>query len=235
MELAEVLGILKKSADRARLAGMARYGIETQNAWGVALPALRRLARQIGKDHPLAAALWKCGIHEARIMASLVGDPGRVTRRQLDRWVRQVDSWDVGDQLVNNLVRATPLAWDCAWAWSAAEPEFVKRAGFALFASLAVHDKSAPDAVFLKVLERVAEEAEDGRNMVKKAVNWALRQIGKRNPALHAAANRSARRLQQKEDRTARWIGNDALRDLASQATADKFARQARKVPRGTK
>jgi 3-methyladenine DNA glycosylase AlkD len=193
---------------------MARFGIHTARAYGVSTPEMRRIAKEIGRDHKLASALWKTGNREARIIAGMIADPALVTAAGMDRWARQLDSWDVCDHCCIALFRKTPFAREKAVEWSAQEAEFVKRAGFALMATLAVHDKQANDAAFLRLLPVIERESSDDRNFVKKAVNWALRQIGKRNAKLRQAAIRSAERLAKSESRAARWIGHDALREL---------------------
>jgi 3-methyladenine DNA glycosylase AlkD len=194
---------------------MARFGINTRNSFGVGVTVLRGVAKKLGRDHQLALKLWDTGVREARILASLTADPSAITRGEMERWVRDLDSWDVCDGCCIDLFRKTPFAWDKALQWSARKPEFVKRAGFALMATLAVHDKAAGNQKFLDLLPVIERESSDDRNFVKKAVNWALRQIGKRNPALRKAALRSAQRLAKSETRSARWIGKDALRELA--------------------
>jgi 3-methyladenine DNA glycosylase AlkD len=194
--------------------GMARYGINTARAFGVSMSAMRPLAREIGRDHELALALWGTGVHEARILAYLIDDPRRATRGQLDAWAADCDSWDLTDQFCNKLAVKTPFAWELAPAWAAREEEFVRRAGFSLMAQLAVHDKKAPDEAFLPFLELVTAHSGDGRNFVKKAVNWALRQIGKRNAGLRAGAMDVARELLAQASASARWIARDALREF---------------------
>ena len=209
-------------------AGMARYGINVADAFGVSVPELRRLAKVLGTDHDLALALWDTGNHEARLLASMVDDPAVVTEAQMDQWAAAFDSWDVCDQVTSNLFDKTPFAYDKVREWSAAGDEWVKRAAFATAAALAVQDKKAPDERFVAILALVRREAGDGRNFVKKAVNWALRNIGKRNAALHAAAIDSAEAILAAADalaaadrrdpaaRSARWVARDALRELRS-------------------
>ena len=210
----EILGRLRELGSERNREGMARYGIRADKAYGVSMPALRTLGRELGRDHALALDLWASGVHEARVLASLVDEPARVTPAQMDAWARDLDSWDVCDQCCLNLFRRTPYAWARAHAWSRRRAEFVKRAGFSLFAVLAVHDKAASDARFHEVFVAVEREAGDDRNFVRKAVNWALRQAGKRNPALRRAAIACARRLHALDARSARWIASDALREL---------------------
>jgi 3-methyladenine DNA glycosylase AlkD len=216
---------MEELADPTRLEGMARFGIDTKNALGVTVTELRGLARGLGRDHELAAELWASGIHEARILASIVDDPDAVTERQMESWVRDFDSWDLCDQVCVNLFDRTPFAFDKALEWSGREPEFEKRAGFALMASAAVHRKDRPDRDFHAFLPRIRAEAIDERNFVKKAVSWALRQIGKRSAGLHARAIRTAHQIEAIDARSARWIARDVLRELESPAVRARLAR----------
>jgi len=214
MNASEILEILRSHGDPANVAGMARYGICVEGTLGVSIPIVRGLAREAGNDHALALALWKSGVHEARILASMVDERDRVTPAQMDRWARDFDSWDVCDQVCHNLFRYTPHAWGKAVEWAGSDREFVKRAGFSLMAGLAVKDKEAIDDRFEALLPLIAQAAGDDRNMVKKAVNWALRQIGKRNPRLRRRAITTAKEIQKQGTRPARWIAADALREL---------------------
>ena len=206
---------LRSHADPVNVAGMARFGINPRGTLGVSVAVLRRLARRTGRDHRLAQQLWASGIHEARILASMIDDPAAVTERQMERWVGRFDSWDVCDQVCANLFRHKPYAYRKAAAWSARGEEFVRRAGFVLVAGLVVTDTAAPDARFSRFLPLIVRRSGDERNFVKKAVNWALRQIGKRSPVLRREAIRTARGLLRSPSRSARWIAADALRDLA--------------------
>ena len=223
--LAEVVRELRAHANPANVAGMARYGINvtTVNAFGVSAPVLQKLARRIGRHHELAAELWNSGLHEARLLAGLVDDPLLVTNRQMEQWVAAFDSWDVCDGICSKLFDKTPLAWAKAVAWSRRKEEFVKRAGFVLMAALAVHDKRAPDSRFLRFLPLIERQATDERNFVRKAVNWALRQIGKRNARLNRAAVAAARRIRKIDSKAARWIAADALRELTSPQTLGRI------------
>lgn len=214
MKAPSVLRALRSLAHPANVAGMARFGISIRGTLGVSIPALRRLAKEIGRDHRLALDLWSSGIHEARILAGLVADPAVLTERDMERWARDFDSWDVCDQVCSNLFDKTPRAWKKAVEWAGRDEEFVKRAGFVLMAALSVHDKVAPDSAFVKLLPLIRREAADERNFVKKAVNWALRQIGKRNERLRRAAVKTATAIQQMDSRAARWVAADALREL---------------------
>jgi len=226
-----------KASDESR-AGMARYGINVAHAFGVSVHELRRMAKALGTDHDLALALWDTGSHEARMLASMVDDPAAVSAAQMEEWAAAFDSWDVCDQVTSNLFDKTPFAYDKVREWSAAEDEWVKRAAFATAAALAVQDKKAPDERFLAILELVRREAGDGRNFVKKAVNWALRNIGKRNAALHAAAIQTAEAILASAEalaaadrrdpaaRSARWVARDALRELRSDKVLRRFRAQ---------
>jgi 3-methyladenine DNA glycosylase AlkD len=214
MQAKEIIKQLKSQRNPRNVAGMARFGINPRNTLGVSIPTLRKMAKQVGKDHRVARDLWASDIHEARILASMVDDPQLVTEAQMERWVKDFDSWDVCDQVCMNLFDKTKFAHRKAAQWSKRKEEFVKRAGFALMASLAWHDKDARDAAFLKFLPLIQRGATDERNFVRKAVNWALRQIGKRNFALNRAAIRTARAIQQMDSKSARWVANDALREL---------------------
>ena len=195
MEYEEILKQLKSLSDPEVVAGMARFGINPKTTYGVSIPNLRKMAKQIGRDHLLALRLWNSGIHEARILASMIDPPEMVTEEQMDKWVKDFDSWGVCDQCCSNLFDKTKFAHKKAIQWSKRREEFVKRAGFVLMATLAVHDKEAGDKEFLKFLPIIKREATDDRNFVKKAVNWALRQIGKRNLSLNKVAIKRQRRF----------------------------------------
>ena len=209
--------------DPSRVAGMARYGIRTDHAVGVTVTELRRLARGLRPDHELAAALWASGVHEARILASLVDDPELVTEAQMNAWVSVLDSWDVCDAVCGNLFDRTPFALDKAVEWTAREPEFERRAGFALMAWAAVHRKDLPDRAFASLLPTIRDSSMDDRTYVKKAVSWALRQIGKRSPGLNAEAIRTAEQIGRIDARSSRWIARDALRELRSDAVRTRL------------
>jgi len=222
----EIVQYLESQANPHNIEGMARFGIQPQHPLGINIPKLRALAKKLGKDHQLAAQLWKTGIHEARLLAGFIDDPAEVTEAQMERWAGSFDSWDICDQVCSNLFDRTPFAYDKAVEWSARPEEFVKRAGFVLMAALAVHDKRAEDAVFLRFLPIIEREAEDDRNFVKKAVNWALRQIGKRNRPLHPHAVALAKRLSAETSKSARWIGRDAFRELTNDTTRQILSRR---------
>jgi 3-methyladenine DNA glycosylase AlkD len=221
----KVLEKLKSKADPDQLKGMARYGLEVEKRLGVKVPEMRKIAKEIGEDHALALALWETGISEAMILASMVDIPEEVSEDQMEAWVVDFNSWDVCDQVCMNLFEKTPLAWKKVRDWSQREEEFVKRAGFALVACLAWHNKAASDEDFLRLLPVIREGAEDGRNYVKKAVSWALRNIGKRNPNLNEASLEAAKELRAMDSKSARWIGSDAVRDLTSEATRRRLAK----------
>jgi len=221
------LALLKKNARPAELAGMARFGINPEHRLGLSMPAMRRAAKTLGHDHALALALWDTGIPDARIVAGMVAEPTRLTSRQMDAWAKSFRSWDVCDQVCGSAFLASPLAWRKVPVWAARRDEFVRRAAFALLATLAVHDKGADDDRFVATLPLVEAAAGDERNYVKKAVNWALRNIGKRNPALNAAAIAAARRIQLQASRSARWIAADALRELEGEAVQTRLRQQA--------
>jgi len=221
-----VLLTLRSMSNPSNVEGMARYGINKEHALGISVSDLRRMAKELGRNHELALLLWESGILEARILAALVDDPGMVTVEQMDAWVTGIDSWDVCDQLCGNLFDKTPFAYEKAIEWSGREEEFVRRAGFVLMATLSVHDKTAPDSVFEKFLVLIESGSSDDRNYVKKAVNWALRQIGKRNSRLNSKAIRVAERIQRIESKAARWIATDALRELRSEAVRARLSKK---------
>ena len=214
---------LKSLSNSEAVAGMARFGINPKNTYGVSIPVLRRLAKEVGKNHLLAQRLWDSGIHEARILAGMIDYPEEVTENQMERWVRDFDSWDVCDQVCSNLFDRTKFAHKKALDWSKRGEEFVKRAGFVLMAALSVHDKQAKDNAFSKFLPIIEREARDERNFVKKAVNWALRQIGKRNLRLNQMAIKTAKEIQGIESKAARWIASDAIRELTSEAVQKRI------------
>jgi 3-methyladenine DNA glycosylase AlkD len=212
----EVLSALRSLSNPSAVSSMARFGIKADKAFGVSVPALRKLARSIGKDHTLAQDLWDSGLHEARELATMIADPKQVTEDSMERWVKDIDSWDVCDHCCGNLWDKTPFAYRKARQWSRRPEEFVKRASFSLMAALAVHDKAAIDERFTRFLPIIKRESTDERNFVKKAVNWALRQIGKRNRNLNRQAINTAREIQKLNSKSARWIAADALRELTN-------------------
>ncbi|MDP3056962.1 MAG: DNA alkylation repair protein [bacterium] len=227
MDSKKIIAKLKSQRNPKNIAGMARFGISAKNTLGVSMPYLRSLAKEIRKEaktdkkgaenrHKLAIMLWKSKIHEARILAALIDEPEMVGEKQMENWAKDFDSWDVCDHVCMNLFDKTEIAWQKAADWSRRKEEFVKRAGFALVAALAFHDKKADNKKFIEFFPHIKREAVDGRNFVRKAVNWALRQTGKRNKSLCVAALKTAREIQSKnpENKTAKWIASDAIREL---------------------
>jgi 3-methyladenine DNA glycosylase AlkD len=227
-KVSEVLNTLRSQGSARNVAGMARFGITSFKAFGVSGPRLHRLAHDIGKDHELALRLWSTNFHEARAVAALIADPGRVTKSLMNSWVKEFDNWAICDCTCCYLFDKTPLAVEMAIAWSKRKEEFVKRAGFVVMAALAVHEKKTTDATFLKFLTIIERGSTDERNFVKKAINWALRQIGKRNLKLNAAAIRAGVRLRKSESPAARWIAADALRELKSAPVQKRLRNKGR-------
>jgi 3-methyladenine DNA glycosylase AlkD len=238
--VAKLLAELRAMGSEHDRAGMARYGINVAHAFGVSVYELRKIAKRLGTDHGLALALWDTGNHEARLLACFVDDPAAVTEAQLEEWAAAFDSWDVCDQATTSLFDRTPHAWRKAAEWAGRDEEWVKRAGFSLMAGLASHDREAADAAFRKLLPLIERGAFDERNFVKKAVNWALRNVGKRNLALHAAAVACAERIRAAANRraggerggepavrAARWVAADALRELGSEKARARLVRRA--------
>jgi len=223
MQFKEVLERLKTLANPEAVDKMKKFGITAKNTYGVSIPNLRTLAKKIGKNHPLALKLWSSGIHDARILASLIADYKKVTEQQMESWVQDFNSWDICDQCVNNLFRKTKFAYQKIIEWSSRKEEFVKRTGFSMLASLAVHDKKKEDKEFIKFFKIIKREATDERNFVKKAVNWALRQIGKRNFNLNKKAIKTAKEIQKINSKSAKWIAAGALRELESEKIQNRF------------
>ncbi|MEK7309493.1 MAG: DNA alkylation repair protein [Planctomycetota bacterium] len=223
MKYNEVISKLKSLADPEAVKGMARFGINPNKTLGISIPHLRALAKKTGRNHSLALQLWASGIHEARILAGLIDQPEKVTEKQMDRWARDFDSWDVCDGSCMNLFDRLEIASKKAVAWSERKEEFVKRAGFALMACLAWHRKDMPDREFIRFLPLIKRESTDNRNFVKKAVNWALRQIGKRNRYLNKQAIKAAQEIQKIDSGSARWIASDALRELTGRAVQKRL------------
>jgi 3-methyladenine DNA glycosylase AlkD len=217
MKAEEVVSYLEKNQSRVNREGMSRYGIKVDRAFGISMVDLRALAKSIGKDHQLALDLWATGYHESRIISTIIDVPSLVTEGQMEHWAGGFDSWDLCDQCCSNLFSRTPFAVAKAIEWADREEEYVRRAGFVLMAALAVHDKKASDDVFLGFLAKIdSEAADDDRPMVRKAVNWALRQIGKRNIRLQGAAIETGESVRSRGTKSARWIAADALRELRS-------------------
>jgi 3-methyladenine DNA glycosylase AlkD len=221
--LEDVLSTLSALGSPESRAGIARYGINTEHAIGVSIWELRRIAKGIGTDHDLALRLWDTGIHECQLLAGIVADPAQTSEELAELWVSALDSWDLCDQMCGNLFVRLPGPAERALRWSARSEEFVKRAGFALMAELAWYGKGIPDEAFEPFLDAIVRESGDNRNFVKKAVNWALRNIGKRNPALNARAIAVSSALRESTTRPARWIGADALRELTSAKLAARL------------
>lgn len=222
--MAAVLDRLKGMGDPAGVRGMARFGIATDRAYGIRIPKLRKLARELGTDHDLAQDLWQTGVHEARIFASMIDDPKAVTESQMEAWVADFNSWDLCDQCCGNLFDKTSFAWAKTVEWAGRDEEFVKRTAFSLMANLALHDRAASNDGFVALFPLIVREARDERNYVKKAVNWALRQIGKRNRVLNGKAIETAEEIRQIDSRSARWIAADALRELHSEAVQRRLS-----------
>jgi 3-methyladenine DNA glycosylase AlkD len=224
-----IVAEVRRLGTKRNVDGMARYGIRAEKVFGVSKPKLDALAKKIGKNHALGLKLWSTGIQDAKILAGLICDPGRVTAAQMERWVRDFDNWDSCDGTCCHLFVFSKDAWPKALAWTKLKEEFQKRGGFALAAYLAYRDKSAGDAKYRSFLKVIEREADDERNFVRKAVNWALRNIGKRNLRLNRAAIATARRLRKKESRAARWIAADALRELEGEAVQARLRGKERK------
>jgi 3-methyladenine DNA glycosylase AlkD len=210
------LAWLKKHSKRSTRERMSRYAIPSDNAYGVAMKDIKSLGKQLGLSNDLAIVLWDTGVYEARMLVSFVADPALLTSRQVDRWWKDFDNWAICDAMCFNLFDRSPHRWEKVKQWSASRKEFQKRTAFALLWSLSVHDKQATDEQFIQGLALIERAATDPRNFVKKAVNMALRAIGKRNQKLNSAAALLARRLSDSDDPTARWVGKDALRELTS-------------------
>ena len=217
---------LKAHGDPTFRAGLARYGLPTDKAFGVSVAAIQRYAKTLDRDHTLARELWRTGWTDARMLAAFVGEPGKVTPSEMEAWCRDFDSWGIVDTVCFKLWDQSPHAWTKAVQWTKRKPEFEKRAAFVLMACLAAHDKAAKDSAFLAFLPLIDHGARDERNFVKKGVSWALRHVGHRNAKLHAAAVKTANRLAKSEDAIQRWVGKDALKDLMRPAVLKKVSRR---------
>lgn len=226
LSCSDIIALIKKSGNPKNVEGMARFGINPKNTYGVSIPFLRNLAKKLGENQALSEELWKTGIHEARLLAGFIGSPGSVTEEQMEDWVRDFDSWDICDQVCSNLFDRTQFAWKKAQEWPERKEEFVRRAGFVMMAALSVHDKKARDEDFLKFFPLIRKYSTDERNFVRKAVNWALRQIGKRNQNLNKKAILLASELPEIDSKSARWIANDAMRELKSEAVKKKLSKK---------
>lgn len=220
----EIIKKLKSLSNPKNVEGMARFGINPKKTLGVSIPVLRKMAREIGKDHQLALELWNSEIHEARILASMIDEKAKVSAKQMDQWVKEFNSWDLCDQCCMNLFDKLPIAWRKAIEWADKNEEFTRRAGFALMACLAWHDKQAKDSDFIKFFPIIKKYSTDERNFVKKAVNWALRQIGKRNKNLNKEAIKTVRKIERLNSKTAKWIASDALRELESDSIRKRLS-----------
>ena len=223
----QILRRLKSLRNEKNIAGMARFGIATDKAFGVKHPILKEIAREYRKDHQLALELWKSGYHEARLLATIIDDPKQVSERQAEAWVKVINSWDICDGFTGSLIAQTPLAYQKAIEWAHRQQEFVRRAGFALMAWLLVHDKKAPDSKFDEFFPLIVQYSIDERNFVKKAVNWALRQLGKRNLALNRKAIATARQIGKLDSKAARWIARDAIKELESDSVKNRLQEKA--------
>lgn len=222
----EIILKIKSLYNPHNIKGMARFGINPENTFGVSMPVLRTIAKENRKNHTLALELWETGIHEAKILAALIDSPKEVTEEQMEHWVLGFDSWDVCDQCCMNLFDKTRFSYEKAFQWSKRKEEFVKRAGFVIMASLAIHDKKAEDEKLEEFLAVIEREAYDERNFVKKAVNWALRQIGKRNFHLNNSAILSAERILKQDSKAAKWIAKDAIKELSGDKITDLLKRR---------
>ncbi len=220
MKAQQIIRQLKAQANPKNVEGMARCGINPRNTLGVNILFLRQMAKQLGKQHDLALDLWASEIHEARLLAAFIDEAGKVTAGQMEAWVKAFDSWDICDQVCSNLFDKTPLAYGKAKAWTSRTHEFTKRAGYVLMACLAVHDKAAPDSKLMPFFPLIIQGADDDRNFVKKAVNWALRQLGKRNRSLNKVAIKTAREIAKLPATSAKWIAADALRELLARSNS---------------
>lgn len=226
MQYEQIIEELESLSNPEDVEGMARFGIKHKKTYGVRMPDLRRIAKNAGKDHELAEELWNAGYGETKILASLIDDHKMVTEDQMEKWVAEFDSWDVCDQCCINLFRKLPFAYKKVFEWSMRDEEFVKRAAFALIAVLAVHDKKENDEKFEEFFPLIIKESSDNRNFVKKAVNWALRQIGKRNMALNKRAIEIAEEIQNENSKSAKWIAADALRELKSEKVQERLKKK---------
>jgi 3-methyladenine DNA glycosylase AlkD len=218
-----IIAELKSKANPQNVAGMTRFGINPNKTLGISMPVLRNYAKEIGSSHELALQLWDSGIHEARLLAALIDKPALVTHEQMEKWTAEFDSWDICDQCCSNLYSRTPWAYQKALEWSDRSEEFIKRAGFVMMAVLAVHDKKAADERLIQFFPALKAGAADKRNFVKKAVNWAIRQIGKRNITLNKKTVTLSEEIQQIDSPSARWIAADALRELNSEAVQSRL------------
>jgi len=226
MNFDEIMKKLYSMESKRNVEGMARYGINPNNNLGVSIYKLRPIAKENGKDHKLALKLWDSGIHDARLLACFIEEPDKVTPEQMDSWAEDFDSWDVCDQACTSLFDQTPFAWGKISEWAEREEEFVKRGAFSLIAGLSVHDKKSDDEKFEQLLPLIIKHSNDERNYVKKTVNWALRNIGKRNIYLNKKAVKVAEKIKKIDSKTARWIANDAIRELTGEKVQKRLKRK---------
>jgi 3-methyladenine DNA glycosylase AlkD len=226
-QVEDIVAWLKRNGSQRNRDGMARYAIPSDRAFGVSVGVMQKYAKQLGKNHDVAMALWETGWYEARMTAAFLGEPDRLTSAEMDRWCRDFDNWAVCDHACFHLFDRSPHAWSKVMSWSRRRGEFQKRAAYALLASLALHDKKAPDARFSPMLKLIERDSSDERNFVKKGISWALRLIGRRNQALNAASVALSRRLADSSDPTARWLGKSALKELTSAGVLKKLKRRA--------
>ena len=222
----DIIEKLKSVSNPDAVGGMARFGITPENTFGVSIPNLRKIAKETKKNHAFAQQLWESGFRETMILASMVDEPEMVTHEQMEQWVLDFDYWEICDQCCMNLFEKTGFAYEKAIEWSLRDEQFVKRAGFVLMARLAVSDKKADDSRFEQFFPMMLREADDERNFVKKAVNWALRQIGKRNLALNVKAIETAKEMQGIDSKSARWIASDAIRELSGEAVQKRLRKK---------
>jgi 3-methyladenine DNA glycosylase AlkD len=226
MNYETIIAKLESMRDQKNVEGMARFGINPKNNLGIPIYKLRPLAKEIGKNHELSLKLWESGIHDARLLAVFVEDPKNVTEDQMELWAKDFDSWDVCDQACTSLFDRTQFAWKKVYEWAKRDEEFVKRATFSIIAGLSVHDKKSPDEKFEKLFELIKRESTDERNYVKKAVNWALRNIGKRNLSLNKKAIKFAMDIKNIDSKSAKWIANDAIRELTSSKIQERIKKK---------
>jgi len=229
MNYEEIITKLKSLSDPIAVIGMARYGINPKNNLGISIYKLRNIAKEIGKDHDLALKLWGSGIHDARLLACFVDKPNLVTEKQMDLWASAFDSWDICDQACTSLFDLSPFSWKKVFEWAKSNEEFVKRGAFSLIAGLSVHDKESKDEMFEKFSPLILKHSVDERNYVKKAVNWALRNIGKRNIVLNKKMIKLAEEIYTIESKSARWIASDALRELKSEKIQTRLKKNNKK------
>lgn len=225
MTIEQIISELKKHYNPKNIEGMARYGINVEKAFGLNVPFIRAMAKKIGKNHELALELWETGYHEARHIASMIDDPKLVTKSQMNKWVRDFNSWDICDGTCSNLFRKTPFSVEKIIEWTEKKNEYIRRAEFSLICYVAVHDKKRDDKEFLQFFTLIKKHSVDERNFVKKAVNWSLRQIGKRSKFLNKEALKLANEIQEIDSKSARWIANDAIRELTNPKIIDRIKR----------